>query len=343
MAEQRKKQFEELDKASPRDRAHIYNLMGKEQGGERNKSMVYEALSNRARERNQSLVQASHSDFYGPNNKYGVYNLPHDSLAGVEDTKRAEARVRGGQNLIDSATDQGSTMGHQPGDPRVDPNFNKYYNDPERYHTTYTSGKNWQQGAEQFADMTPEWGTRDRAARTEYDRAHPSVGGSTYGPRTRIDTSIPDRTGGTGGGFRGGGGDFGGGGASGGAPLSMGNTINAATTTPWRYQARGDMNLGGHHYPFVTGGGGKGAIPYGDYNIGPRENHPLLHGSSYQLTPANRATEEAQHGRGGFFLHRSSMYGTLGCLGIPTKLFPAFEQDMAAGRYRRVHVGPSGE
>lgn len=328
MAEKRKSQFDELDK-NPQTKKEVIGLISREQTGERNRSMVLEAMSNRAREHGQTLDQAMHSGFYGPVG-YGprgkhTGEVPTSVSEGDRQIgERAIARVRGGQNLLESTTDQGS---------KNDPNFPKYMADPGRYHTSYTTGKDWKEGAEQFADMNPAWGARDRAAQSEYDKAHPSKEGTTVGPRTKIDTSIPEysrtKSGST----------------SGiGAPreetasssdassptstASDGKTITATYDEPRRFgrPTHGHMDIGGRSYPFVSGGmmlprlgRATSGAPAGDYALGSREHKANLGGAAYHLSDPYDPLE--QRTRTGIFIHGNPSDSSQGCVTFSPRVY----------------------
>jgi hypothetical protein len=125
---------------------------------------------------------------------------------------------------------------------------------------------------------------------------------------------------------------------------SPAGVINA-TVTGERYPGRALQRYGylttpqGHRYPFLTGGGGRGAAPYGYYSMGGREIHPKLHGSSYPLS--NKYDPRIGATRGALFLHRADRGATLGCIGVPSKYFDALERDISSGHVKGIRLEKS--
>lgn len=113
-------------------------------------------------------------------------------------------------------------------------------------------------------------------------------------------------------------------------------------------QLTGAIVLNGHTYHFINGGGGRGSIPFGTYQVSnfrtaqTRSNQGLINlGDTFDLNdvydPMARGT------RGDLRIHAAHGQGTLGCIGIlggPEK-FKQFAQDMKAEGVKQITLGPT--
>ena len=126
-----------------------------------------------------------------------------------------------------------------------------------------------------------------------------------------------------------------------------------ARSTPFRYG--GTLSLGGQRFGFVSGGAGRGALPYGTYNLHPGgigqwgRTHGAIAGISDRNARGDNSVADPRypgHRRVGVEVHPSGMRGTEGCIGINRSQYPAFQrafrQASANGQQLQLTVGPNG-
>lgn len=99
----------------------------------------------------------------------------------------------------------------------------------------------------------------------------------------------------------------------------------------------GVLTLNGHRYRFVSGGRGRGSIPFGTYGLGERENHPYLGGASYRMSDAYDPM--VRDTRWGLFIHAGRV--SAGCIAIDPDQYEAFVADMAAARPTSLELTPT--
>lgn len=115
---------------------------------------------------------------------------------------------------------------------------------------------------------------------------------------------------------------------------------DARTQMPNGYAApiHGQVMVNGNAYDFVSGGRGRGALPFGDYAVGGAETHPFLGGTAYPLSDSY--DPYTGDNRVGLFIHRGRG-ASEGCIAIPPEQWDSFQKDMTAAGPKSIHVGPN--
>ena len=94
-----------------------------------------------------------------------------------------------------------------------------------------------------------------------------------------------------------------------------------------------------HTYDFTSGGAGRGAIPFGTYGIG--EKQQFLGADAWQL--ADHYDPATKDNRDNLLIHRMrpGREVTAGCIGIPSAQYDQFQRDMAAGGMTSLTLAPA--
>ena len=106
---------------------------------------------------------------------------------------------------------------------------------------------------------------------------------------------------------------------------------------------RGEININGHCYSFVSGGRGRGSIPFGTYRVGSPASRPYLNpNAGHTAYPLSDAFDPIVKGvRTGLFIHPGRR--TAGCIAIDPAQWTQFEQDMQATQPRYLDLVASGK
>lgn len=129
--------------------------------------------------------------------------------------------------------------------------------------------------------------------------------------------------------------------------LSEDGKIIANTVEKQRQKGRGGyanpihghIRLNGRLYPFVSGGRGRGAAPFGEYHIGPLSGFRAPRGAwipGYHLSDAFDPFVRDE--RAGLFIH-PGRGASAGCIAILPALWHQFVQDMSAVHYSLLELG----
>ena len=101
---------------------------------------------------------------------------------------------------------------------------------------------------------------------------------------------------------------------------------------------RGEIAINGHCYPFVSGGHGRGSIPFGTYRVGAAMNRPYLNpNAGHTAYPISDVFDPiAKDTRSALFIHPGR--STAGCIGIDPDQWEQFERDMRATQPRHLDL-----
>ena len=105
---------------------------------------------------------------------------------------------------------------------------------------------------------------------------------------------------------------------------------------------RGEIIINGHCYRFVSGGRGRGSIPFGRYRVGSAVARPYLNANAgHTAYPLSDAFDPiAKDTRSALFIHPGEL--TRGCIGVDPGQWEQFERDMAAMRPRVLNLVAGG-
>ena len=106
---------------------------------------------------------------------------------------------------------------------------------------------------------------------------------------------------------------------------------------------RGEIAINGHCYPFVSGGHGRGSIPFGTYRVGAAMNRPYLNpNAGHTAYPISDVFDPlVKDTRSALFIHPGR--ATAGCIGVDPAQWAQFERDMAAAQPRQLNLVPSAK
>ncbi len=133
-------------------------------------------------------------------------------------------------------------------------------------------------------------------------------------------------------------------------------TVDAGTIVAVAYEAdrkpdgrgfakpiRGELVLNGRCYRFVSGGRGRGSIPFGVYRIGAAADRPYLNSNpGHTAYPMSDVYDTiAKDMRKGLFIHPAAS-ATAGCIGIDAAQWEQFERDMREVRPQVLNLVAGG-